>query len=216
MILSAVIFDLDGTVVSDEDEWGEAFKKVLKRLGVTVDSGYPHVGGIGIEENWPLFIKRYKIKTAKTIEELTAETLREFNKLIFSVDVKPGFEEFVMNLREGGVKTALATSSTWATVQNFFDRLKIEPYFDSVTTGEEVLYKKPDPEIFLKAAEKLGTDPESCLVIEDSGAGVEAAKNANMKVVGIARDEKHAVSLKKANLVVAAFPEITVKEIASL
>ena len=77
MKLSAVIFDLDGTVVADEDEYGEAFARVLKKLGVIVDSEYPHVGGIGVRENWPIFIKKYNIKTDKTIEELTLLTQKE-------------------------------------------------------------------------------------------------------------------------------------------
>ena len=91
MRITAAIFDLDGTVVSDEDEWGEAFKIVLQRLGVKEQSAYPHVGGIGIEENWPIFIRKYNIKTNESIEELSQETKKEYVKLIDRIRLKQGF-----------------------------------------------------------------------------------------------------------------------------
>ncbi|OGM20413.1 hypothetical protein A2714_01710 [Candidatus Woesebacteria bacterium RIFCSPHIGHO2_01_FULL_38_9] len=216
MILSAVIFDLDGTVLANEDEWGEAFGKVLKSLGVKGVESFPHIGGIGIEENWPMLIKKYNINTSKTPAELTVKTLNEYHKLIPRITLNKGFVQFASEVKASGILTALATSSTWNTVQKVFGHIEIENYFDSVTTGEEVSYKKPDPEIFLMASEKLGVDPGNCLVIEDSAAGIEAARKANMRVVAIVRDEKHAETLKKANLVVNNFPEITPDKIAAL
>jgi len=78
-----------------------------------------------------------------------------------------------------------------------------------MTTGEEVKHKKPDPEIFLLTAQKLGIDPENCLVIEDTEAGIKAAKDAGMSVMAIARDNKHAKLLEKARKVIYDYGELS-------
>lgn len=216
MEISACIFDMDGTVVADEDEWGEAFRKVLERLGVEEKAKYPHVGGIGIRENWPIFIKKYDIKTDKSLDELARETKREYDKLIPEVELKEGFKEFAEGLKSEGIPTALATSSTWDTVEKIFDHLEIGHYFDSVTTGEEVRYKKPDPQIFAIAAGKLVVEPEECVVFEDSEAGVKAAHGAGMKVVALGRNKKHKKTLKEAELIVDNFKGLTVEKIEKI
>ncbi len=216
MNLKAVIFDLDGTVLSNEDEWGEAFNIVLKKLGVETNSTYPHIGGIGIEENWPIFIKKYNIKTAKSISELAQETIREYYKLIPKVTLKNGIIEFIEELRAQGIKTALATSSSWEIVQSVFDQLRIEKYFDSVTTGEEAHYKKPNPQIFEIAAEKLGVNPKECLVVEDSPAGIKAAHSARIKVIGIYRNPKQKDQLLDADVLFSDFKNIPLNKLNSI
>lgn len=213
---SLVIFDLDGTVLEDEDEWGKAFGVVLKRLGAKNVPGYPHITGIGIEENWPILLRKFKIKTKKTTDELANATRVEYNKLIPKITLKKGFKDFVKILRSLEVKVALATSSTWETVERVFDALGIEQDFDSVTTGEEVFYKKPDPQIFEIAADKLGVSLKECLVFEDSEAGVKAAKSAGMKVIGVYRNSKHKKTLKDADRLIKDFTEVTPKMIAQV
>jgi len=209
MKVSAVIFDLDGTVIADEDEYGRAFNKVLSELGIESGSEYPHIGGIGVEENWRLFFDKYDIKTDKTVEELSLQTQVEYVKLIPEITLKDGFEKFVQELRDSGIQTALATSNSWDVTEKVFDALGIQNLFDSVTTGEEATIKKPSPQIFEIAADKLGVLVEECLVIEDSAAGIEAAKSAGMKAVGIARDGLQKKSLSGANLIVDSFNDIT-------
>jgi len=93
--------------------------------------------------------------------------------------------------------------------------LKNETLFDSITTGEEVIRAKPDPAIFIKAAEKLNLEPDMCLVFEDSLSGVKAAREAEMKVVAIDETGENA-ELDEANLVVGSFSEVTPKVIAEL
>jgi beta-phosphoglucomutase len=216
MKLSVVIFDLNGTVLSDEDEYGEAFSKVLKGLGVSVSAKYPHVSGIGVEENWPIFIKKYSIKTNKTIQDLTVETQKEYFKLIGRVTLREGFEEFVDELKGKGVKIALATSNSWNFVEKIFDKFDIEHFFDCITCGEEVRYKKPDPEIFELTKNKLMVDPSGCLVIEDSQAGIKAAKEAGMKVVAVARDRKYMKLLKNADKIITDFTKLKFSDIEKL
>lgn len=215
-MVSAVIFDLDGTVLANEDEWEKAFNKVLRELGVETHSSYPHIGGIGIEENWPILIKKYKIKTDKSISQLTQETIYEYQKLVLKVTLKGGFTQFVEDLRRKGIKTALATSSTWEVVKEIFDQLGIEKYFDFVTTGEEVIYKKPDPQIFEITAEKLGVKPEDCIVFEDSLAGIEAAQAASMKVIGIYRNQDHKDKLKNTDAQYLDFSKLSTSDLEKI
>ncbi len=216
MRTSAVIFDLDGTVLDNEDEYGAAFKKVLENLGAEVKTDYPHVGGIGVEENWPGLLKKYNLKTDKDLNQLTSETQKEYLKLLPKVRVKKGLEEFIKQLRQDGIKTALATSNVWFILERVFEELPIEGLFDSVATGEEVKNKKPAPDLFLTAADKLDAAPEECLVIEDSVSGVRAAHNAGMRVIAIARDDKYAKELKDAELVIGDYNQLSPKLVGGL
>jgi len=211
MNFAAVIFDLDGTVLDNEDEYGVSFKKVLQRLGAKGVPEMPQVGGIGVKENWPILLERYKVKTEKSIEELAQETQQEYLKRLDKVTLKDGFEDFTSFLRQNGLKTALATSNGRRVVDEVFEKLKLNSHFDVVTTGEEVDYKKPDPDLFLLTAEKLGIEPSNCLVIEDAAAGIEAAKRAGMKIYAIARDSEHARQLKDADKIVLGYTELLEK-----
>jgi len=216
MIISAVIFDLDGTILNNEDEYGRAFRKVLASLGKKIDKKYPHTQGIGVKENWPVLLAKYNIKTKKTIEELTRATQDAYLAQLSDVNFVKGFENFVDKLKDSGIKVALATSNSWWIVDEVSENLNLDEIFNVITTAEEAVYNKPDPEIFLLTADKLGYEPKECLVIEDAVAGIEAAKRAGMKVVGIARDSKHANDLKEADLVVTDYAQISAQKIAKL
>lgn len=209
MKVSAVIFDLDGTVLANEDEYGAAFASVLRSLGAKVTSEYPHVGGIGVKENWPGLLKKYKVKTKKTIDELARQTQKEYLRQLTKVHPKDGFEVFIKDLKAAKIPIALATSNEWYLLEETFAKINIEKYFDCITTGEEVVSKKPAPDLFLKTAGKLGVEPSECLVFEDSESGIRAAYLAGMRVVAIARDEGHAKSLQKADLVIDSYWEVS-------
>jgi HAD superfamily hydrolase (TIGR01509 family) len=207
--IAAVIFDLDGTVLANEDEYGAAFATVLRELGAKVTSKYPHVGGIGVKENWPGLLKKYKIKTKKSLDELTRKTQREYLEQLSHVYPKDGFEVFIKDLKGSDIPIALATSNEWFMLEKTFEKIPIEKYFDVITTGDEVASKKPAPDLFLETAEKLGVEPSECLVFEDSGSGIEAANKAGMRAIAIARDDEHAKSLEKASLVIRSYWEVS-------
>lgn len=216
MKLLAVIFDLDGTVLDNEDEYGIAFKKMLSKFGKKTDSEFPHTQGIGMEENWQKLIPKYKIKTKKSIKQLSKETQEIYLNMLSRVTLKEGVRSFIEEIKDSGILVALATSNTWPTVEKVFDALNLEEIFEIVTTGEEVKFKKPDPETFLLTAQKLGVDPENCLVIEDTEAGIKAAKDAGMKVIAIARDSKHAKLLEKAGKVIYDYGGLSPDMLASI
>lgn len=215
MRVSVVIFDLDGTVLDNEDEYADAFKTVLRQFNVFVKVKYPQIGGIGVAENWPYLLSKYKVKTKKSIEELTKETQDAYISDLDYVDLKEGFKKFVNALKTGGIKVALATSNESFIVEKVIEKFSLEGFFETVVTGEEVKLKKPDPDLFLKVAEKLGVEPEECLIIEDAPSGILAAKRAAMKVIAIARNNDHARQLKDADLVIRSFSELSYETVAS-
>lgn len=214
MILSLAIFDLDGTVLENENIYGKAFSSVLKELGVDTKKKRPHMRGIGVKENWPELIKKYNIKTKKTTDKLAVDTQKAYIKLAKDVKIAKGFEQFAAELKQSGVLLALATSNTWSIVEAVFDAVPIEKYFDVVTTGEETKVKKPDPEIFLVTVDKLGIKPEESLVFEDSKPGIEAAQKAGMIAVGVRGPEGD--DLENANLVIESFEDLNPSIVASL
>ncbi|KKR89962.1 hypothetical protein A2434_01170 [Candidatus Woesebacteria bacterium RIFOXYC1_FULL_41_14] len=215
MKISAVIFDLNGTVLEDEDEYGKAFNKVLKNLGVDSKAEYPHEKGIGVKENWNRLLKKYGIHTDKTPDILTKETQDAYLEEIDSVTIRSGFDDFIEKLKDSGLQIALATSNTWEQTDKILDTIDLQDVFDVVTTRDEVIHSKPDPDIFMVTADKLGVERYECLVLEDSSAGVEAAKRAGMKVIAISSDDD-LEEISKADLTVENFSEVTPQVIDQL
>ncbi len=202
MSVKAVIFDMDGTVVADEMVYGGAFKEILEGMGAKDVPDYPQTGGIGVAENWPLLISKYKIETDRTVEELVAKTHKKYLDNINKISIKKGFLEFALVLKENGTQIALATSSVRDIADAVLKQLDLESFFDFVTAGDDVAHKKPSPEIFVLTADKMGVDPNECVVFEDSASGIEAARAAGMKTVGIYRDKKHKKTLNEVGMLV--------------
>jgi HAD superfamily hydrolase (TIGR01509 family) len=216
MKLVAVIFDLDGTIIDSREAWGRAFSVVLKSLGVEIKEKYPDEPGIAVRENWRRFIVKFNIKTDKTLDELRSLTYHEYMKLIPEISLNDGVVEFIENLKDSGTEIALATSTSWEAMDKILNSLKIQELFDYITTSEEVTSQKPQPDIFIRAMEKMNLDPSECLVIEDSPSGVTAAKEAGIKVIALDPEEKNGEVLSKADLIVGGFSEISPKIIGEL
>lgn len=209
MRISSVIFDLDGTLIDSEREWGIAYSDVLKTLGVESPGERPQTRGESIKKNWEILTKKFDLKTTKTFDELEVMTFVSYTNHLSSISLVPGAIEFIEKLKDSGVKIGLATLTTWPIVEKIFDKLGLGGVFDSITTGEEVASPKPDPEIFLVEMEKLDDKEENCLAVEDSPAGVTAAKLAGMKVIAIVRGEDEEEKLGNADLVVTDYVDIT-------
>lgn len=203
--MKAIIFDLDGTIIANEKAYGEAFGSLLSEMGAKDLPSYPHIGGIGVEENWPILLKKYNVSSDKSANWLSNETQSRYLSKLESIEFKKGYEDYFAKVKQSGLRTALATSNYTDATKKVLEFLGIENAFDAVVTGDMVKTKKPDPEIFLKASNLLGVASNECLVIEDSVAGVEAAINAGMHVVGIYRDAAHAKELKAAKILIKDF-----------
>lgn len=127
-----------------------------------------------------------------------------------------GLEDFLVELKNAGVKMAVATSSDMADVDFIFDTVPIGQYFDAIITGDMVHEPKPSPLIFLKAAELLDTPPARCVVFEDSAAGLQAGNSAGMKVVGITTSHPAEKINQVASLAIDNYSDINLPALAEL
>lgn len=184
-LFRAVIFDLDGVLADSEPWWNEIDATLLAEQGVTY-RGEHHRDVLGV--SYRLAIEFYKktydlsLPTDKMMRR-RGEIASEF--FANRVDLFPSTKSVLEELRQMKLCLALATSSVSASARPFLDRHKLTQFFAVIVTGEEVDRGKPEPDIYLRAAEKLAVATSVCLVIEDSLSGIAAAKAANMRVVAI-------------------------------
>ena len=183
----AYIFDIDGTLTDNMHFHHEAWMRFikLKKLGIdaaTFERNY-HKGTL-IEVMARFF------PTLKTEEELRqvgnekealySNTYGQFLKPL------PGLHLFLKQLKQKNIPVGLATMGDQNNLEMTLKQLEITSYFHSTTGGDQVKQGKPHPEIFLRAAEKIGVDPQDCLAFEDTQSGITAAQAAGMQVVGVA------------------------------
>lgn len=185
MKYKAIIFDLDGTVLNNEDLWSQAFLKVFASLGIHDLKKSPHQKGIGLKANWATMIDQFHIQTNLSLTDLDHATHEAYFQLIDQIKLRSGFENYAQSLKNGGVKLALATSSHRPAVDYAVNKFRLNRFFEIIVTSEDVEHTKPDPETFLLAASKLGVSPQDCLVYEDAEAGIQAAQAAGMEVIKI-------------------------------
>jgi len=208
--LRAVIFDLDGILADSEPWWNEIDSKLLAEYGVIYRGEY-HREVLGV--SYRLAVEFYKkaFGLSASIEELMrrrGEIATEF--FANRVGLFPSTKRTLERLRDMKVRLAIATSSVSASARPFLDRHGLTPFFDGIVTGDEIERGKPDPDIYLRAAKKLGIGADACLVIEDALSGIAAGRAAGMRVAAIpdrrfvdARDYE-----KEADYVVGNLSEI--------
>ena len=190
--LRAVIFDLDGVLADSEPWWNKIDAKLLAEYGVDYHGEY-HREVLGV--SYRLAVEFYETKFGISVptEELVkrrGEIATEFfaNRVGLFPNAKRVLEE-LRKIRPPGsdmkLRLALATSSVSTSARPFLDRHHLTRFFDVVVTGDEIERGKPEPDIYLSTAEKLGLRPNECLVVEDSLSGIAAAKAAKMRVAAI-------------------------------
>lgn len=182
----AFIFDMDGTLVDNMHFHTEAWGKMLAENGVEMNAHDFLVKTAG-KTNREILPGVFGAISDERIAELgeRKETLYQELFLPHRKALK-GAIEFLEEAQSLGVKMAVATAAPNVNVEFILDGLDLRRFFDAITTAADITNGKPDPEIFLKSAEKLGVEPNNCLVFEDAVGGFEAAHRAGMQSIGIA------------------------------
>ena len=215
-MIGGVIFDFDGVIADSHAAHMQAWKTFLHSKGKTV----------GPEE---LFFAREGAKREEIMRhflgELTPEQIARYgaekDKLFQSrngkVKLVPGFAEFLRQLDAATIPSAVASSGSRARVEQALKTFNICNRFQAVITAEDVDRGKPDPALFLLAAQALQLEPKRILVCEDAVAGVAAAKSAGMKCLGISADGRETM-LKQAgaDLVVSDFLQANLDDVRRL
>jgi putative phosphoesterase/HAD superfamily hydrolase (TIGR01509 family) len=200
-MIKAVIFDLDGVIADTEHLSEQADVIVLSRYGIKMtDEEKMLAFGRRMEEIFYDILQARKSKL--DIKKLIREKDKVFTKLIKgNLDPIKGSLELVDFFKKSGFKLALATSSHTDKMKPEIQELDIEDLFKVKITGDDVSKGKPNPEIFLLAAKKLGVKPSECAVVEDSAFGVQAAKNAGMLAIGFKSPNSAGQDLSKADII---------------
>jgi HAD superfamily hydrolase (TIGR01509 family) len=126
-----------------------------------------------------------------------------------------GIIELLHELKRRNIRLAVASSSDRRLIDYILERLNVKTLFDSIMGAEDVACSKPNPEIFLKSAERLGVKPSECLVVEDAALGVEAAKRAGMKCVGYRNPNSGNQDLSRADIAIDDFSKLSIEQILS-
>lgn len=205
----AVLFDLDGVLVDSREQHLAAWARLAAAHGLTVPEGYFHAT-FGLR-NDAILGRLVPGGDPREFERLAAEKEATFRSLAGDgMAPLPGVPELVAFLREQDVATAVVTSTPHENLNMVLRAIRLEGQFGTLVSAEDVTRGKPDPEGFLLAAARLAMPPETCVVIEDAPAGLEAAKSAGMRAIGVSTTHP-APDLGTADLVVDSLAEETVR-----
>ena len=183
-----VIFDLDGVLCHTDKFHYLAWKKIADELGIPFDETVNRrLRGVSRMESLEIILEKCSEELTEERKQELAEKKNAYYRELLSgmtpSDMQPSVREMLSSLRAKGLKLAVGSSSKNALY--ILERLDAQDAFDAICDGTMITHSKPDPEVFVKAAEALGLRPEECLVVEDAPAGLEAAKAAGMDCAAI-------------------------------
>ena len=180
----AVIFDLDGVICHTDKYHYSAWKQIADRLGIPFNEAVNNrLRGVGRMDSLEIILEKYPYTLSMKEKTALAESKNAiYRELLFQMtpaDISGDVRDTLKKLRDGGLLLAIGSSSKNAPL--ILERTGLEGLFDVVSDGNNITKSKPDPEVFLYAAQRLGVEPCACLVVEDAESGVLAAHNAGMK-----------------------------------
>jgi beta-phosphoglucomutase len=211
-VIRGFLFDLDGVLVDTAQYHFLAWQRMAAELGIHFgEAENEQLKGVSRAESLNRILA-WGGKSLSDVEKQHWMTLKNdwYLELVRGMpadDYLPGAHEFLRASRAAGIKVALGSASKNAPL--ILERLGWIPLFDALVDGNIVTASKPDPEVFLEGARRLGLKPEECVVFEDSEAGVEAARRGGMKVVGIG----HGLD---ADLIVSGLDQLTPEQAQQL
>src|ERR1700744_1005531 len=208
---------MDGTLIDNTPYHFKSWQYMFKKYGkgeLTVDTYKKEISGVPIIETLRgLFGSEYdEARLRQLLDEKEA-----YYREIYAPFLRPvnGLENFLTELKDAGIKMAIASSATVGDIDFILSKIPIRQDFEVIIDGSRVSKGKPNPQIFLKAAADLHALPEDCVVFEDSLMGIKAANAAGMKVVGITTGHK-AADLQPSNLTIDDYTRLTVQKLAGL
>ncbi len=184
----AFIFDLDGVLVSTDKYHYHAWKCIADILKIPFDEKVnSRLRGVSRMDSLEILLsltdKKLTIAEKEALADYKNRLYRERISEMTSADVSENTRKILKACKSSGYKLAIGSSSKNAGY--ILKQVKLEEYFDAVIDGNNITKSKPDPEVFLMAAERLRVKPEVCYVVEDAASGIQAAKSAGMIAIGI-------------------------------
>ena len=198
MEIKAVIFDLDGVIVSTDEYHYQAWKSISDEQNIYFDRGINNrLRGVSRAKSLEIVLEKANREYTQAEKEVLLEEknniYKDLLKNLSSSDILPGVNEVLDYLKSNNIKVAIVYSSKNTSL--ILQKIGLLNSFDAIVDGTMIKKSKPDPEVFIMAADKLNLLPKECIVVEDAKAGVEAALAGNMKVAAIG----DAIRCNKAN-----------------
>ncbi|MDR1736144.1 MAG: beta-phosphoglucomutase [Oscillospiraceae bacterium] len=187
--INAIIFDLDGVIVHTDKYHYKAWKLLADRLGLYFDESVNNrLRGVSRMESLEIILEnsdyaRLSENEKTALADEKNEKYKEFLQSMTPEELSGEVYDTLNALRERGYRLAIGSSSRNARL--ILDKIGLGGFFDAISDGNNIINSKPDPEVFLKAAEFLSAKPEECAVVEDADAGITAAHRAGMKAAAI-------------------------------
>ncbi len=208
------IFDWDGVIVDSSRQHEAAWERTAHEENRPLPPGYFRRSFGMRNENVIPELLHWTTDPAE-IRRLSLRKEEFFRQIIRSgpLEPLPGVRELLSELQKAGIPCAVASSTPRANIECVIETLGVRPFFRALVCGEDVTHGKPDPEVFLLAAARLGAPPARCVVFEDAHVGIEAGRKAGMRVVGVATTHA-ADTLRGADLVVPRLSDLRPADIA--
>jgi len=210
------IFDWDGVIIDSSRHHEESWERLAREIAKPLPDGH-FKRGFGMKNEW---IIPNLLKWSEDVEEIRTLSLRKeavYREVVadWGVTALPGVVEWLKILADAGIPRVIGSSTHRLNIESSLDRLGLTNAFDGMITAEDVSAGKPDPQVFLKAAAKMGLPPEICVVFEDAHVGIEAAQRAGMRVVAVATTNP-LEDLGKASLAVRSMAELNLEKVNRL
>ncbi|MCY3694791.1 MAG: HAD family phosphatase [Chloroflexi bacterium] len=206
-IQRAVIFDMDGVITDSEPLYAEAMDIVLSKHGIALaPEDYRAVIGSSTAFTWQYVIDRFNLgggiqEWIRVYDEAVAEILSTKRT------ASEGLHWLLECLASKGVRVGLATGSKTRWTEIILNRISVVTFFEAVATADMVSASKPEPDLYLLAANKLGVSPVNCLAIEDTPRGIAAAKSAGMDSVAVRTESTAGLDISAADYVISSLCE---------
>jgi beta-phosphoglucomutase family hydrolase len=198
---SAVLWDLDGTLLDSEEYHWRSWRDTMNSLGHPITrEQFLATFGLRNDEILPHWLGAAASRAE--IDRVSHEKESLYRQMIRTGGVAPlpGAAEWVRKLHADGWRQAIASSAPRENVDVVVDVLGLASFFQAVVSAEDVTAGKPDPQVFLTAAARLQAQPDGCIVVEDAAAGVQAARRAGMRSIGVSRNGRLPADLAVASL----------------
>lgn len=205
---SAIIFDLDGVIADTEPLKFEAYRQVFQDV-FSVELPAEDITWRGMKEASVINYWFTQLQLSGDSEQLIQAKRSTYQHLLEQGSIPPvkGVTQFIEKIKQGQKMCGLATSSSRNEANTILKHLRIDSFFDSLLSRDDVTNTKPNPEVYLTSASNLNTQPSQCLVFEDSQSGVSAAKAAGMMCVGLTTSFTQE-ELHKADWILPNFREL--------
>jgi HAD superfamily hydrolase (TIGR01509 family) len=207
-MLKAVIFDMDGVLIDSQPLHFKAERETAAHFGcsITEEELKQYLGWRG-EDFWNDLIRKYSLPA-------TLEEIREYNRPVIERHLREAakpdkeLQGMLSGLRQNELKLSVASSARKRPIGIILGGLGIEEYFDAVVCGDDVARGKPEPDIFMLAAERMGVGARDCAVVEDAPSGIKAANSAGMLSIALRGGINAELDLSEADVVIDSLGEL--------